>query len=129
MNPHVRIALFGESEKGDYSTAYFCNSLPQLVDNLGNPPEESRGIYCAVQALLYDHRLIYFRVEEEGFSIQDYFQGIHLLKKDNLSSEIGAICIPGVGDMEIIEAMTQPCMRQSHVLITQENDLYDYLMT
>ncbi|MES2122361.1 MAG: hypothetical protein V4492_06245, partial [Chlamydiota bacterium] len=65
----LKIFLFGEAEKGDYCTPFVCKSLPQLADTFGNPPEESRGLMYAVQAILYERELIYFRVKEEGFSI------------------------------------------------------------
>lgn len=77
------IFLFGEAEKGDFCTPLRCKSLPHLAETFGNPPEESLGILYAVQALMFERDLIYFRVKEEGFSIQDYMQGIHLLKKGN----------------------------------------------
>ena len=92
------IALFGEAEKGEYSYAYLLNSLTQLVDFLGNPPPESLGLFCAVQALLYKRDLLFFRVREEGFSYEDYIEGLHLLENPNNSLEISAVCLPGVGD-------------------------------
>lgn len=121
------VALFGEAEKGEYRTAYFCQSLEQLVDYLGHPPPESKGLYYAVQALLYHRNLIFFRVREEGFSEQDYFCGAHLLKKQSLIPDIAAICIPGVGNGEIIEAIVPLCAVYHSILITTEADLYDYL--
>ncbi len=126
MEPYT-IAMFGEAEKGEYSTAYFCQNLPQLVDNLGNPPPDSNGLYYAVQALLYHHRLFFVRVQEEGFSIQDYLRGLHFLETRNLLSKIAAIAIPGVGDAEIIEAATPLCLAYHNILIISESDLYDYL--
>lgn len=127
MSSRVNIALFGESEKANYCSVHYCDNLPELEDKLGHPPEESSGIHFAIQALLYRHALFYFCVEEEGFSIQDYFQGIEWLKKKRVLSEIDALCIPGVGDHKIIDAMTQICLRHSSLLITREQDLQDYL--
>ncbi len=121
------IALFGEAERGKFQKAYFCDSLPQLVDNLGNPPPESRGLYYAVQALLFERNLIFFRVEEEGFSYQDYFLGLKMLRAQGLIADIAAICLPGVGDAEIIEAVTPLCLTHHSIIITTEPDLYDYL--
>jgi hypothetical protein len=121
------IALFGEAEKGDFRTAYYCRSLDQLVEYVGNPPEESRGLFYAVQALLYKHNLIFFRVKEEGFSSQDYINGLKCLESQHLLSKISAICIPGVGDFEIIDAMTPLCKAYHNFLITTESDLFDYL--
>lgn len=120
------MALFGEAEKGEYRTAYFCRSLDQLLDVFGNPPPQSRGLHYAVQALLYHRDLIFFRVREEGFSHQDYMLGLKDLK--NLSFlNISAICLPGVGDTEIIEAISPICAMYHSILITNEADFYDYL--
>lgn len=124
---NLTIALFGESEKGQYQTAYFCRTLPELVDNFGNPPPHSKGLYYAVQALLYDRELIYFRVREEGFSLQDYLLGLKLLRNQDWVAQLAAICLPGVGDEEIIEAVTPVCLESHSILITTEADLYDYL--
>jgi hypothetical protein len=121
------IALFGEAEKGDYHTAYFCRTLSDLVDHLGNPPSESQGIHCAVQALMYERDLIFIRVKEEGFSAHDYMVGLRLLERQTLIPAISAVCLPGVGDEEIIDAGTMICHKYDSVLITAEADLYDYL--
>lgn len=121
------IALFGEAEKGEYHTAYFCRSLSQLVDYLGNPPPDTRGLFYAVQALLFQRNLIFFRVKEEGYSQQDYMVGLNVLEKENLIRNVSAICIPGVGSAEIIHAITPVCLSYHSILITTEPDLYDYL--
>jgi hypothetical protein len=121
------IALFGEAEKGDYRTAYFCRSLAQLLDFFGNPPPHSRGLHYAVQALLYHRDLIFFRVREEGFSYQDYLLGLNVLQKNEKISELSAICLPGVGDTDIIEAIAPVCAIYHSILITNESDFYDYL--
>lgn len=121
------IALFGEAEKGNYKAAYFCNTLEQLVDIFGNAPQNSRGLHYAVQALLYHRNLIFFRVEEEGFSLKDYFYGLDLLRTQESIPQISAICMPGVGNSEIIQAMLPLCAIYHSILITTESDLYDYL--
>ncbi len=121
------IALFGEAEKGEYSTAYFCQSVQQLLERFGNPPPESRGIYYAIQALLYRRGLIFFRVREEGFSYEDYLSGLHCLQKQQLVPHLAALCLPGVGDREIIEAIAPVCAIYHSILITGEADFYDYL--
>lgn len=121
------IALFGEAEKGDYQAAYFCNHLEQLLDIFGNAPENSRGLLYAIQALLYHRNILYFRVEEEGFSLHDYYYGVNVLKKQETVPKISAICMPGVGNNEIIQAMAPLCAIYHSILITTEADLYDYL--
>ncbi len=115
------IFLFGAAEKGEFCTPYLCKTLPHLADTFGNPPEGSQGLLYAVQTLLYERELIYFRVEEEGFSLNDYRKGINLLKNKEIPLPISAICLPGVGDPEIIEACGSIC------LIINEKDLQDYL--
>lgn len=121
------IALFGEAERGEFSRAYFLWSLSQLVESLGNPPPDSNGLHCAVQALMYHYNLLYFRVKQEGFSTADYFSGLSLLESQDLISNITAICLPGVGDDKIINAMTPFCQIHHSILIAREADLYDYL--
>jgi len=126
MENHT-IALFGEAEKGEYQTAYFCRSLEELADCFGQPPENSQGLYFAVQALLYEYQLIFFRVEEEGFSKQDYFLGLRLLENPAFIPQLSAIAMPGVGEPEIIDASAPLCTVYNSILITSEADLYDYL--
>lgn len=121
------IALFGEAEKGEFRKGYFCQNLPQLVDSLGNPPPESRGLFYAVQTLLYQHSLIFFRVQEEGFSLQDYLIGFRLLQHQDYIPSIAAICMPGVSNVEILKATTPLHHVYHSLIITNESDLYDYL--
>lgn len=122
------VALFGEAEKGDYKTAFFCQTLSQLLENLGEPPVHSQGLHYAVQVLMYQRNLIFFRVQEEGYSLQDYMLGLRFLENNQFVSELTAICLPGVGDTKIIEATLPVCDAHKSLLITTEADLYD-LMT
>ncbi len=119
------MALFGEAEKGQFKKPYILRELPQLIDLLGNPPAESEGLFFAIQALLYKREVIYFRVQEEGFSKADYFSGMKHLKEE--VQEVHAICLPGVGDIEILNASNPVCERHKSHLIMTEKDLYDYL--
>jgi len=123
---HV-VALFGEAEKGKFKTPYFLKELPQLVDLLGNPPEESEGLFFAIQALLFERELIYFRVQDEGYSHGDYLHGLKTLTNQNKVERLHALCLPGVGDSKILEASHRVCDLHKSFLITTEKDLYDYL--
>ncbi len=126
MAPRSRptMALFGEAERGQFKKAYVLRELPQLVDVFGNPPENSLGIHFAVQALLFQRELIYFRVEEEGYSVDDYYFG---LKHLSSVKKLHALCMPGIGEPEIMEVSQNICDKHSSVLITSQKDLYDYL--
>lgn len=126
MEP-MTVALFGEAEKGDYCTGYLCNTLSELVDYLGNPPVDSRGLYLAVQGLLFHRNILFFRVQEEGFSEKDYLLGLNLLAQQKRVPHIEAIGIPGVGSVKIIEAATPICQIYHSVLLITESDLFDYL--
>ncbi len=126
MHPYT-IAIFGEAEKGQFQKPYFCPTLEHLVDFFGNPPEESRGISLAIQILLFNHNIVYFRVQEEGFDNKNYFFGLNFLKSKTNISSLNAIGIPGVGDEEILETVTEICHLHKSFLIAQEKDLYDYL--
>ncbi len=119
---HV-VALFGEAEKGQFKKPYILRELSQLIDLLGSPPPETLGLFFAIQALLYKRELIYFRVQEEGFSRADYFNGFTTLKN---VKQIHALCLPGVGDTEILTACQELCEIHSSPLISSEKDLYDY---
>jgi hypothetical protein len=121
------IFLFGAAERGELCTPLYLTSLEQVLDFLGNPPENSDGIRYAVQALLYQQNLIYFRVAEEGFSTEDYIQGLRFLKQKNLHTSLTAIGMPGVGDQEIIQAAIPICHLHQSILLVSEKDLYDYL--
>jgi hypothetical protein len=126
MKPYT-IALFGEAEKGEFHVPYFCQSLAQLLDFLGHPPVESRGLYYAVQALLYHRSLLFLRVQHEGFSESDYLTGIQQLKNQGILSLVAAYCMPGVGNSHILGAIQPLCEMHHSILITNEADLYDYL--
>lgn len=121
------IALFGEAEKGELRTAYLCRSLEELATYLGNPPQESHGLYMAVQLLLYNYHILYFRVREEGTALSDYHDGLQLLKEEPKILQLSALCLPGVGRAEIIEESAQICLTLHSLLILSEKDLYDYL--
>lgn len=121
------IALFGEAEKGAFKTPHILHKLPQLVDLLGNPPPSSEGLFFAIQAILYDRQLIYFRVAEEGFSHIDYFSGLRYLENRDEIKNLTAICLPGVGDPKILAATESVCHLHKSYLITNQKDLYDYL--
>jgi hypothetical protein len=121
------IFLFGEAEKGDFCNPQLCKSLPQLSDNFGNPPEDSQGILYGVQALLYERELVFFRVKEEGFSTDDYMRGLKFLQNREIFPYLTAICMPGVGDAEILKATNPICALHKSCLIITESDFYDYL--
>jgi hypothetical protein len=97
------------------------------MEFLGNCPPETEGLFFAVQSLLYNREIIYFRVEEEGFSKADYMLGLKLLQDREKIKQIHALCLPGVGDAEILSASQNICEKRRSVLITSQKDLYDYL--
>lgn len=121
------IALFGEAERGAYQHPYFCESLEQLLDLFGQPPPHSRGIEMSIQVLMYHRNLIFFRVEEEGFSLEDYQRGLYLLQHGHLIRSFAALAIPGVGNPQIVQKSQEVCALYKGILLFQENDLYDYL--
>lgn len=124
---NTAIALFGEAEKGEFRQGYFCKELSELMDLFGNPPSDSQGLFYATQALLYHYSLIYFRVEQEGFSKEDYLTGIKILSVSPLIKNISAICTPGVGDHTIIDAIMPLCFIHHQIYITNERDFMDFV--
>ena len=121
------VFLFGEAERGAFCTPLRIESLAELADRCGNPPEGSLGIAYGVQALLFERELFFYRVKEEGFSLSDYMRGMRALEDGKVVQELAAICLPGVGNQEIIEAAGNVCLQRGSFLIASEKDLYDYL--
>jgi len=119
--------LFGEAEKGQYCLPIPCHSLLELSEIFGNPPENTQGLFYAVQALLYERSLIYFRVKEEGFELSDYKRGLKMLRKKEMHKEPLAICLPGMGDPRILEEASEICYIYHCIFIITEKDLYDYI--
>lgn len=123
----LKIAIFGEAEKGNYGSLYRINSIDNLFETFGNPPQDSFGLILAIQALMYQSQLLFFRVEQEGFSVNDYLNGLSLLKEKEKIQSLHALGIPGVGDGEIISSANKACKLYKSLLILRERDLYDYL--
>jgi len=122
------IAFFGESEKGRFNYPYFCYSLYQLADTFGNPIEESLGLELAIQAIMHEREIIFFRVQEEGFSINDYLKSFEILKDKNKIKKLCAICLPKVGDHLILDSLDPICKIHKSLIITTQKDLFDYLL-
>ena len=76
----LKVVIFGQAQKGKFFSLMFFNSISKLALDLGHPPEETAGIFFAIQALLYNRDVYFFRVNEEGFSNKDYLYGFRLLK-------------------------------------------------
>lgn len=121
------VFLFGEAEKGAMCVPCSFHSLIQLMETFGQPPHDTLGIYYAVQVLLYQHELIFFRVREEGLSLGDYMKGLKALKRKDFAKALAALCLPNVSDARLIEEAGDLCSSRHWFLITAERDLYDYL--
>lgn len=122
-----RIFLFGEAEKGKPCTPFCLQSLEELLLYFGNSPKETLSLEFAVQAILFEYELIFYRVQEEGFSTEDYFRGVKLLYKKGKEMHLSAVGIPGVGDAEIIGSLSSFCSENQSILLLSEKDFYDYL--
>ena len=121
------VAIFGEAEKGELAGMHLITSLAQLSETLGSPPVGSEGISIAIQFLLFKKQVLFIRVSEEGFGLETYFQGLHLLENKNPIPNIIALCLPGVGDHIILEACNSFCNIHSALIISSQKDLFDYL--
>lgn len=123
------IAFFGETQKGRFHYPYFCYSLYQLADTLGNPPQESLGLAFAIQAIMYEREVVFFRVQEEGYSINDYMKGLEVLKNKKKIKHLCAICLPKVGDRVILDTVSSICDLHHSLIIITQKDLFDYLLS
>jgi hypothetical protein len=124
----ARVVVFGEASKGAYSSWHRPKDLCELDAILGQPPAGSRGLYLATQTVLLQHELLFLRVDEEGYSPQDYWRGVQLLAElaDHRIS-IDAIGLPGVGDWTLLEAIEKALRGRQPLILTSERDLYDCL--
>lgn len=121
------IALFGEAEKGSFQNGTLCSTLLELEAVYGQPPAHAKGLLFAVQSLLFHYKLLFFRVEEEGFHTEGYLRGFKRLLESNLSQKLLGIGIPGTSDEIVLSAVEPLLIRHSPVLILTESDLYDLI--
>jgi hypothetical protein len=122
------VALFGAAQKGELKTAYYCKDVLQLFEHFGEPPEESEGLFFAIQALLYGKQLVYFRVREEGESVEDYLYGLDFLRDlHHPLIAIKALFLPGVASKELLEVSCKLCLSHQSLLIMNDRDFYDFL--
>lgn len=128
MESSSAIALFGEAEKGDLETVYYCSRMEQLFHFFGQPPNDTTGLFYAIQTLLYQKPIIYFRVRQEGMSLKDYHFGLHLLRDyARKIPHVGALFLPRVGSKAIIDEGLSICQENRSLLLITEADFYDYL--
>ncbi|MCB1213240.1 MAG: hypothetical protein KDK40_02980, partial [Chlamydiia bacterium] len=106
---------------------YSLFNLSELETTLGEPPPDSRGLLFAIQVLLYNHHLLFFRVEEEGFSTSDYLLALHMLDQAFEKKSVEALAAPGVCGGPLMDEVHKICERRDLLLLTNEADLYDYL--
>lgn len=119
------VFLFGEAEKGPYGKPIRFSNLEELPLLLGEPPPESLGIGYAIQTLLSNHELLYFRVHDEGLSLKDYQKGLQWITRSK--EPIAALALPGVGDEDILDQAGELCAMKRAILMVSEGDLYDLL--
>jgi hypothetical protein len=119
--------IFGESEKGAFCRPTFCKQLVDLMRLFGHPPEMSQGLFFATQTLLLEKPCLFFRVEEEGYSVKDYLKGLDILKRDFEHLNIHAIGLPGVGSQSLIEKTERCLNKQRSLILLNDQDLFDYL--
>jgi len=125
----TRLFLFGAAEKGPLHTPCVCRSLAELHERYGNPPYESLGIDSAIQALFFHKELIFFRVEEEGLTQEEYLHGLSLLRSEETLKPISAVWMPGVGSNTLLSSGAAVCSACQAILILTDKDFYDYLAT
>lgn len=120
------IALFAQAQKGVFSRLITLHSLEKLHEVFGMPPENSKGMWYSIQFLMQNEMIYFYRVAEEGFSYNQYCQGLELLKHYHVQYPLKAICMPGVGSRELIDKATQFCKDRSIIFLCTAEDFYDY---
>ncbi len=109
------------------NTFVLVKTLPTLAEKFGNPTSTGLGIHMAVQAMMYGHYVLFFRVKEEGVNIEEYLLGLFLLQNEKHASHISALSLPGVGDKQIIKEAFKISSNYKNLLIMNEQDLYDFM--
>jgi len=127
MQPST-IALFGQATKGELNTLYRCKNVEELFSYFGEPPSDSEGLFHAIQTLLYGRTILYYRVHEEGVSVQDYYLGLKLLQENLFSLDpIGALFLPRVGESQLLDEGFHLCRKSGSLLLIEAADFYDYI--
>jgi hypothetical protein len=121
------IALFAEAEKGNFEKGVVIYTPADLLQTYGHPPKDTKGMLLAIQALHYQHHLLFFRVKDEGFSAADYRGGLNWMEENLEENRLGAIFAPGVGSVDILDPLFEFSLRIKALLMTTERDFYDYL--
>jgi hypothetical protein len=121
------IFIFGQSEKGMLCRPTLCKNVLELFYQFGHPPAMSQGLNFAIHALLLHKPCVFFRVEEEGFSTNDYLKGLELLKNEWEGIDLHAIGLPGVGHSDIIEKTEHLWRKRRPLILLNDKDLFDYL--
>ncbi len=122
------LTLIGEAAKGDFCTGVLCSSLWKLWDTFGEPPMDTEALFYAIQSLSFGKPVVFFRVEEEGFSLSEYELCLNSLDKAiPNNSPLGALFLPKVGTGEIIEHSLEICIVHAGILIMNDKDFFDYL--
>lgn len=119
------LALFGEAEKGLYDTAHLCHNVEEMYHYLGN--KTTKGLSLATQGINHGYDILYFRVKEEGYSLDDYFFGLQFLNTHINDLSLSALSLPGVGDLYVIEAARSLCQKYQCLLLVSDQDLYDLI--
>ena len=127
MSMRRGVAVFGEAERGDFGIPLFTPSVLHLNERFGHPPHSSQGIFLAIQFLMSEQHILYVRVKEEGFSLKDYSRGAKNILNKREPFQCEAVCLPGVGDREIIDFVDPILKKWDAILVTTAPDLYDYL--
>ncbi len=116
--------LFGESRRGIFGEPMLFSELEELSLVLGEPLEGRAGGHDAIQILLYQYKLLFFRVQQEGVSLEDYYKGFTWLQKS--SSPVTAMKLPGVGNRAVLGAAHAICQEKGSILVIDETDFYDF---
>ena len=122
------ILIFGESKEGEFHKFLFLKTLPDLAEALGEPTETGLGVHIAIQSILSNRDVLFYKVKEEGFHADHYLLGFKQLENEFHSTPLAAIALPGVSSANILELASSLCNQHRSIILFNEKDLYD-LMT
>lgn len=122
------IAIFGEAEIGSFKSLITLNSIPELTDKLGRPTKKGIGIHMAIQAILYDREILYYRIpNEEEPSCKEYLHGLNLLGRSTFINPLVAIALPAVNHRDILYRAKHLCHHCKILFLPNERDLYNFI--
>lgn len=121
------IACFGQTSKGRFGQPYYLKNAKSILSILGKVPEDTLGMPFALEMLKAHKDILFFRVAEEGLSLDDYLRGLQFLKKNCIQKRLLGIYLSGCFDKEVVSLAVRICNWHKSILLATQKEMIDYL--